>query len=270
MPPIYPFLLHSLFLNNLQAIEWAIEKQVDVILMSWTIKKIKSGQGKNQEAINTLDLAIQDAARNDIIMVCAVEDQAHYGNDDIFPQKSDTRKLMVVGSANENGDRSQDVSENSFDYLFPGEISIPGMLGETDVGSSVAAAIAAGMAAMILWCAEYHSIATKAPNDLKAQETQNQTAYIGATTKSAITTILEPPKTGPRTTAPWDFRRDKRMNNLFDALKPTHDRFVDITNVINQAMKDIDDIHDITPESQKTCIEVFITTCKENLPLYLR
>jgi len=253
LKPISPLLLHIPFLHNLQAIEWAMEKQVDVILMSWTVKRIKEGQGENQKAIETLDTAIQNAARDDIIMICAVEDQGHYGTDDVFPQKSDTSKLMIVGSANENGDKSDYVKETSFDYLFPGEIFIPGMLEESDVGSSVAAAVAAGMGAMILWCAEYHSIATttKVPEDPKVQETEDRKAYIGATTNSVITTILNPLQTGPRTAAPWDFRRHKRMSKLFDALKPAQDKFMDITDTINQAMKGIDDVSDITAESQK-------------------
>ncbi|KAF4467897.1 subtilisin [Fusarium albosuccineum] len=254
------------------AIEWAISKQVDIISMSWTIKRIKSGQGENQTAITALERAIQKAANNDILMFCAVQDSAHYGNDEIFPQKSDTKKLMIVGSADEDGDRSKFVNENCFDYLFPGEISIPGMLAETDKGSSVATAVAAGTAAMILWCAEYHSLTKKPHNDAESPATQSDHAptIALATTLSVTMDIQGVSKTGPRTAAEWDFRQDKRMSALFDALKSAKDKFVDITSIINRALTNIDDIREADPESQKSCIEAFVTTCKGSLPLNLR
>jgi hypothetical protein len=243
--------------------------------MSWTIKKIRSGHGENEKDIEALDRIIQKAANDDILMVCAVQDSGHYGtghygNNDIFPSKSDTKKLMIVGSADENGDKSKLVGPDTFDYLFPGEISIPGMLGEKDKGSSVAAAIAAGMAAMILWCAEYHSVATKTLNDLKAQETQSQEPPRDAIVQPVVTNILETPIKDERTAPAWDFRRDKRLQELFNALKPANDRFVDVTNLIKQAVKDIDDIDDVPSENQKTCIEVFISACKDHLPHNLR
>ncbi|CZS79655.1 unnamed protein product [Fusarium graminearum] len=188
----------------------------------------------------------------------------HYETDELsFPQKSDTKKLIIVGSANENGDKSAFVNENSFNYLFPGEIVIPEILTEHDKGSSVATAVAAGMAAMILWCAEYHA---------KTQESQgNKTLPSNpATTPSPGLAIPEAFGAGLRTTPEWDFRRDGRMIALFDALKPDNDKFVDITSMINSVMASIDEFHDTDLENQKSCIEAFVSICKGNLPLNRR
>lgn len=239
-------------------------KNVDIISMSWTVKQVRYGPNSNQTAITALERAIQAAANADILLFCAVQDSGHYENDEIsFPQKSDTKKLIIVGSANENGDKSTFVNENSFNYLFPGEIVIPEILTDHDKGSSVATAVAAGMAAMILWCAEYHA---------KAQESRGNKTLPStpATTLSPGHAIPETFETGLRTASEWDFRRDGRMSALFDALKPDNDKFVDITSMINSAMASVDEFHETDLESQKSCIEAFVSMCKGNLPLNRR
>lgn len=215
--------------------------------MSWTVKKTTNGHNENEKAINSLDHAIQEAARNDIIMLCSVEDSSQYGKDQVYPQSSDTKKLLVIGSADEDGDRSKFVKEKSFDYLFPGEVTIPGFLAKDDVGSSVATAIAAGMAAMILWCAEHHSVTICASQNIERE-----------------------PRTSSRTASQWDFRKYGRMNELFKALRSTDNKFVDVTTVINHAMQHIDDLDEMSLEKQSTCTKEFITMCKEYLPTEIR
>lgn len=67
--------------------------------MSWMIKEIQSKHSNNHAAIESLKNNIQTAAKDDILMVCVVEDDAKYGNNNVFSQKADTKKLVVVGSA---------------------------------------------------------------------------------------------------------------------------------------------------------------------------
>ncbi|KAF5703617.1 peptidase S8 S53 subtilisin kexin sedolisin [Fusarium mundagurra] len=230
---------------------------------------LSSGPGSNQNAITSLERAIQAAANDDILLFCAVQDSSHYeSNTQSFPQKSDTKKLIIVGSADEDGDRSKFVNENSFNYLFPGEIVIPEILTEDDKGSSVATAVAAGTAAMILWCAEYHSLATRSKENAKGDQSSLGTAP-DATSLANLGPLRES-KTGLRTTPEWDFRHDGRMSALFDALKPDKDKFVDITSTINAVMASIDEFHGTDLETQKSCIEEFVLMCKGNLPLSLR
>ncbi|RKK72212.1 hypothetical protein BFJ69_g10346 [Fusarium oxysporum] len=259
----------SAAMSAANAINWAISKHVDIISMSWTVKEVKYGPDSNQKAITALERAIQAAANDDILLFCAVQDSSHYeSNEQSFPQKSDTKKLIIVGSADEDGDRSKFVNENSFNYLFPGEIVIPEILTEVDKGSSVATAVAAGTAAMILWCAEYHSLATKSNKNGKGD--QGSLGKAPDTTFSANLSILEESEAGLRTTPEWDFRRDRRMSALFDALKPEKDKFVDITSTINAVMTSIDEFHETDLETQKSCIEEFVLMCKGNLPLNRR
>ncbi|KAG5752043.1 hypothetical protein H9Q70_005330 [Fusarium xylarioides] len=237
--------------------------------MSWTVKEVRFGPGSNKKAIGSLDRAIQAAANEDILLFCAVQDNSHYeGKEQPFPQKSDTKQLIVVGSADEHGDKSKFVNGNSFNYLFPGEIVIPEIITEGDEGSSVATAVAAGTAAMILWCAEYHSLATKSRENANGDQSSLGKAL--DTTFSASLGPQRESETGLRTTPEWDFRRDRRMSALFDALKPEKDKFVDITSTINAVMASIDEFHGTDLEAQKSCIEEFVLMCKGNLPLNRR
>lgn len=257
--------------------KWAVEKQVDIISMSWTVKKAKVGTFDNGNGILSLETEIQGAAKRDILMFCAVQDGAHYEADEVYPSQSDTRKLLIVGSADENGERSTFVNKNSADHLFPGEVSLPSILNENDKGSSVATAVAAGMAAMILWCAEFHSlgarqgIASSAQAAPRASESSASSASVEAVSSRVRTHLSQEAGELPRRTATeWDFRRDRRMNALFDALKPADDRFVDMTNVINGVLRDTDESFNDAQGAEKTCIGLFVERCKENLPAKLR
>lgn len=84
------------------------------------------------------------------------------------------------------------------------------------------------------------------------------------------TKILKTPTKDHRTASTWDFREDERLQALFNKLKPADNRFVDITSLIKQVLKDIEDVDDATPENRISCIEVFIKACKDYLPIDLR
>ncbi|KAL1882838.1 hypothetical protein Daus18300_000476 [Diaporthe australafricana] len=254
-----------------EAIEWAIEKEVDIISMSWTIKRVKSGPFNNRNGITSLELAIQAAANKDTLMFCAVQDAAHYEPDESFPSYSDTTKLMIVGSADQNGEPSVFVRKDSANYLFPGEISLPTILDEKDKGSSVATAVAAGMAAMILWCDEYRRLGTKeavtVTNKSVAKAGDHREPEYAGTTPSKV---REPARS---TAAEWNFRQDRRMNHLFNELKPSaDDRFVDITNVIDEVLRETDEYHNDSQGTQAevSCAETFIEKCRTSLRTKLR
>ena len=143
-------------LNSWQAVEWAIKQKVHIISMSWSLVH-KDGSDKlpsNSEQIRLLDDQIKEAARQGIIMYCAAADEGLYGSSkELYPKQSDTEHIKAVGSAQEFGQQSQFVDASQVDYLFPGE-KIEGLRGKK--GSSAATAIAAGLAALILWCFEKH------------------------------------------------------------------------------------------------------------------
>lgn len=116
--------------------------------MSWSLRR----SAQNEEDIESLEKEIRRAAEAKIIMYCAAEDQFQYGGDQkILPGDSDTRAIKTVGSAREGGDKSDFVNVDQVKYLIPGEEVLPDSKKE---GSSAATALAAGVAALVLWCFE--------------------------------------------------------------------------------------------------------------------
>ncbi|KAI9741630.1 MAG: hypothetical protein M1834_000014 [Cirrosporium novae-zelandiae] len=128
-----------------EAVEWAIEKGVHIINMSWSIEK----ESDNREHIKKLSTAIEKAAGKDIIMYCTARDQGLdvAKKDGPYPAASDTKKIKRVGGALRGGDGSTWNHEGAVDYLFPG------VFGDYN-GSSAATALATGLAALILLCFE--------------------------------------------------------------------------------------------------------------------
>lgn len=165
---------------------------------------------ENEKDLETLNTVIEDAGRKGIIMYCAGEDQGQNESNSKqpYPASSDSKRIKRIGSTDQYGNPSKFVNTNFVDYLFPGEIPVRASditVAEDQVGSSAATALAAGLAAMILWCTEAHRVIEK---------------------KEKSTNEL-------------DFQKEGRMNVLFDALK-TSNNFVNITNEINDA-KDQED-----------------------------
>ncbi|EEU47184.1 uncharacterized protein NECHADRAFT_77386 [Fusarium vanettenii 77-13-4] len=131
------------------AIKWAREQKVDIISMSWSF--IATTQ--NQAHLERLTQELQSAANEHIILYCAAADQGMYGSrKSLYPANAGAN-IKVVGSATETGHSSSFVNQGLVDYLFPGE-EIKGIGNRK--GSSAATALAAGFAALVIWCHEVH------------------------------------------------------------------------------------------------------------------
>ncbi|UKZ82570.1 hypothetical protein TrVFT333_010362 [Trichoderma virens FT-333] len=143
-----------------KAIEWAIEKGVQIILLTGYLVDSK----ENTTELTNLGRQIQQAAAANILLYCAAADWDSYsGGTEPHPHKSDIGPIRVVGSATDAGRVSQFVNPQSVHYLFPGEITT----GVDDLkDNSVATAVAAGFAGLILWCFAYQHPG-RAENDYK-------------------------------------------------------------------------------------------------------
>jgi hypothetical protein len=128
---------------------------VDIISMSWTINE----GVENERAIKELDDALEKAANKGIIMFCATRDLGHDAtkDDKVYPRASNSKGIKSVGAALPSGDRWEYVKEQ-VDYLFPGVDIFPSTSSsgeeqkKNENGSSLATALAAGLAALILLC----------------------------------------------------------------------------------------------------------------------
>ncbi|KAI0595325.1 hypothetical protein F4775DRAFT_569866 [Biscogniauxia sp. FL1348] len=131
-----------------EAIQWAINRDVDIISMSWSINSSKPE--------TRLENVLQTAAKERIIMFCASIDEGPTASDKTYPGKESS--CIKIGASTLTGTKFSWVSE-SYHFLIPGEV--PNSTTETDhwdrphtgsFGSSVSTALAAGLAGSLIYC----------------------------------------------------------------------------------------------------------------------
>lgn len=159
----------------IQAIKWAVEENVDIICMSWAIDY------KETDIFNSRGQALEDAIRlaanKNILLFCANPDKGPGQENNTYPLRSDIR-VFCIGAATQDGHRWSkiDSEDKSCNYFLPGvelgievennQLASKKNLGEPPdkwrvySGSSLSCALAAGLAAMILYCAQVSGITT--------------------------------------------------------------------------------------------------------------
>ncbi|KAL7942118.1 hypothetical protein V8C42DRAFT_332619 [Trichoderma barbatum] len=138
-----------------QAILAAVRKKVHIISMSWTIDP-----PDDEEDRRLLDAAIVEAANADILMFCSASDKGAKQNA-TYPSKA-TTKIFTIGAATASGAADPWVGNlGNINFTFPGtKVEMDGARSGTDIssrevtGSSVATALAAGLAALVLYCVQ--------------------------------------------------------------------------------------------------------------------
>lgn len=129
--------------------------------MSWTIEKTES----NKDDIADLEKAIELAAGRNILMFCAAADQGAY-KDRTYPAATGTKKIFKIGAAEASGAALKWLGDQSLvDFIFPGHQVVMERHGSPKVkqytaltGSSVATALASGLAALILYVVQAGNI----------------------------------------------------------------------------------------------------------------
>jgi hypothetical protein len=153
---------------NYQAIRAAIAKGVHIISMSWTIERT----ALNAADIQDLEYAIEAAAKAGILMFCAANDQG-IARDHSFPSAcGGTKHIFKIGAAEASGVIWKWAGDPAdVDFIFPGHNVVKDRPNDapldkckTLTGSSVATAVAAGLAALILYCVQLGALNTQASN----------------------------------------------------------------------------------------------------------
>jgi subtilisin family serine protease len=130
--------------KSLQAIYWAIEQKVDVISISWIIK----------EPFPELLMAVEAAARNALV-ICSTADEGAWSGE-VYP--ADSESMIKVAATDKYGNLSPKSDKCAVNIAVPGE-NIPAFgpcymgaeLAASKIsGSSVATALAAGVASLAL------------------------------------------------------------------------------------------------------------------------
>ncbi|UKZ61339.1 uncharacterized protein TrAtP1_002605 [Trichoderma atroviride] len=151
-----------------EAIKWAVAEKVEIISMSWAIDEKDSDYQTTR--MGELRNAIKLAADNNILLFCANPDKGvGFPDNKSYPKQLDTSRVFCIGAATQDGIRWDkiDGGDASCDYFLPGvelgfpvessgarRVDEPPTVWETYNGSSLSCALAAGLAAMILHCAQ--------------------------------------------------------------------------------------------------------------------
>ncbi|RBA15540.1 hypothetical protein FPRO05_12614 [Fusarium proliferatum] len=153
-----------------KAIRAAIIQGVQIISMSWTIDP-PNDDGERQD----LENAVIEAANANILMFCSARDKGAH-NAPTYPSKA-TGKIFTIGAANSSGASVDYVGNTSeLSYTLPGDkVEVDNgptrrTAPEIVDGSSVATALAAGLAALILYCIQVRIFLAKDSEKQKARE----------------------------------------------------------------------------------------------------
>ncbi|KAI1325407.1 hypothetical protein F5Y16DRAFT_377936 [Xylariaceae sp. FL0255] len=139
--------------SAVKAVNAAVAQGVDIISMSWTIEKTD----RNSNDIDELKEAISQAAKKNILMFCSAADQGAYP-DEAFPAATNITSIFKIGAAEASGTVIKQVHQPQVDFIFPGHQVVMDQEDDPKVrkytaltGSSVATALASGLAAVILY-----------------------------------------------------------------------------------------------------------------------
>jgi len=139
--------------------------------MSWTVKKEITKEENNSDDIANLKLALENAAKKKLIF-CSAPDTGDISTDELdayFPIGSGVKDIFRIGAAKaDNSPWLQTGGRSIVDYILPGHQV---RLRETDeeikqkghsfkTGSSVATALAAGLAALMIHVVRMAAIRT--------------------------------------------------------------------------------------------------------------
>lgn len=141
--------------------------KVHIISMSWTIDP-----PEDETEWRELDNAIAKAASENILMFCSASDRGARQTA-TYPSKAAPNKIFTIGAASAWGAADPRVgSLNNIDLTFPGDkVGLPAAAAPGDVsaikeasGSSVATALGAGLAALILYCVQVRYAIAQEPD----------------------------------------------------------------------------------------------------------
>ncbi|KAI1387302.1 uncharacterized protein F4822DRAFT_279022 [Hypoxylon trugodes] len=157
-----------------QAIQAALDKKATIISMSWTIP-MPEGKSKEKDEMSKV---LQKAVDRNVLMFCSSPDRGKFTDLD-YPSGFQRDKFFRIGAARNDGTVFNWTPEDGISFVLPGVDVVKNQLGsgtssrevtkritdfEYETGSSVAAALASGLAAMIIYCVKVSVLALKTAN----------------------------------------------------------------------------------------------------------
>ncbi|KAI3580418.1 hypothetical protein IWW34DRAFT_619965 [Fusarium oxysporum f. sp. albedinis] len=159
-----------------RAIQAALDKNATIISMSWTLP-IESGKDHMKEELHAV---LKRAVENKVLMFCSAPDKGKFTELD-YPSGPWPNSFFRIGAAYSNGTVFQWTPEVGITYILPGVDVVQDQAkggssksgegsksGKNLTGSSVATALGAGLAAMIIYCVKASILSVKTANQNKA------------------------------------------------------------------------------------------------------
>ncbi|KAL8305071.1 hypothetical protein RB600_008111 [Gaeumannomyces tritici] len=144
------------------AIDWAVRCKVDIISMSWSVRKLSEKKGNQADDIEALKTSIDNASKANILMFCAAGDNMGNSRSDNEWLPCGWPETRSIGATDRYNGIQPYVVQRGVDYYFPGEylfVDIDKSPTTYQAGNSGATALASGLAALVLFCMRREKLA---------------------------------------------------------------------------------------------------------------
>ncbi|KAI0119517.1 hypothetical protein F4814DRAFT_458739 [Daldinia grandis] len=164
-----------------RAVQAALDKKATIISMSWTLPM----KNNKSDSKSRLDTVLRKAVDSKVLMFCSAPDEGKFTELD-YPSGPWRDRFFRIGAARADGTVFPWTPDDGITYVLPGvdvtkeragrrSFETPSPAGATtreidvkyETGSSVATALAAGLAAMIIYCVKASILAVKTANQNK-------------------------------------------------------------------------------------------------------
>ncbi|UKZ68741.1 uncharacterized protein TrAtP1_009763 [Trichoderma atroviride] len=236
-----------------QAILSALNKKADIISMSWTLPM----SGDKSGSRNRLHDALKKAVDGKALMFCSAPDEGKFTKRD-YPSGPWREDFFRIGAARADGTVFEWTPEDGITYVLPGVDVIRDQASSNsfgwgsaarftkriedfkyETGSSVATALAAGLAAMIIYCIKSSIMSMKIRN-------QNKYPIMGAAIGDNDASLIAAPDAMKRAFA--------RLGNV------TPNRFIQVWEKFDEISEILKTLRreESSPEEKVKCIERFV------------
>ncbi|KAK4244198.1 hypothetical protein C7999DRAFT_35426 [Corynascus novoguineensis] len=231
-----------------QAIQAALDKKATIISMSWTIPMTSIDSKAKQKLHDVL----QKAVDRGVLAICSAPDKGKF-TESHYPSGPWGKRFFRIGAAGADGTVFQwtpddditcvvpgvDVDpEEDFNSAYDAERSLPTRIANVgETGSSVATALAAGLAAMIIYCVKASVLIVKTRNHGNSPSLGN---------------LLQD-------NAPEVVAHPEEMKNAFESLgKVTPNHFIQVWEELDSISDKLERWSRLDPEAKEKIEEAFV------------
>ncbi|KAL5088991.1 hypothetical protein Trisim1_006135 [Trichoderma cf. simile WF8] len=207
-----------------QAIEAALNKKATIISMSWTLPMPKDKSGSKSR----LHTILQRAVDRKVLMFCSAPDDGKFTELD-YPSGPWRDHFFRIGAAAADGTIFKWTPDVGITYVLPGVDVVVNRSPyarekltkrvddfKYETGSSVATALAAGLAAMIIYCIKASILTTKLAN-------QNRDPIVGIAIADNAANMIANPEAMKRAFARLGLVTSANFIQVWDKLEPVSD-----------------------------------------------